>query len=127
MRESEKIIVLVKDVYMDITEDQLKNFQDKILEWFEENGRHFPWRNKSATNYQLIISEVLLQRTKAETILKFFPIFIKKYPSWKQLGTATEIELQEILRPLGLSNQKGSRLFKLAQELSSLLYYTTIN
>ncbi|MCT4645799.1 MAG: hypothetical protein N4A74_12500 [Carboxylicivirga sp.] len=81
------------------------------------NGRKFSWRNKSATNYELIISEVLLQRTKAETISKFLPIFLRKYPSWKQLGKATETELQEILRPLGLYKQKGYRLFKLAQEL----------
>lgn len=102
---------------MNIAEDQIKNFQDKILKWFEENGRHFPWRNKSATNYQLIISEVLLQRTKAETVSKFFTIFIKKYPSWKQLASATEIELQQVLWPLGLYNQRGSRLYKLAQEM----------
>jgi A/G-specific adenine glycosylase len=60
---------------------------------------------------------VLLQRTKAETVAKFFPVFIKKYPSWRQLGNATETELKEILKPLGLYNQRGNRLYKLAQEM----------
>jgi len=58
-----------------------------------------------------------LQRTKAETIAKFYPLFIKKYPSWKQLGDATEEELIKCLKPIGLYKQRGSRLFKLAQEL----------
>ena len=77
----------------------------------------FPWRNPSATNYERIISEILLQRTKAETVSKFFPMFIKKYPSWKKLGDTFEEELKETLKPLGLYNQRGNRLYKLAQEM----------
>lgn len=96
---------------------EIENFQNKILHWFEKNGRHFPWRNSSASNYQKIISEVLLQRTQAATAAKFFPQFIKKYPSWKKLGTASEIELQEALKPIGLYKQRGSRMHKLAQEM----------
>ncbi|RIJ48696.1 hypothetical protein D1614_09185 [Maribellus luteus] len=102
---------------MEIEEEKIQYFQEKILEWYQENGRHFPWRNPSASNYVKIISEVLLQRTKAETVSKFFPTFVKKYASWKQLGNATEAELQDFLKPLGLYNQRGSRLFKLAQEM----------
>jgi A/G-specific adenine glycosylase len=96
---------------------KIKFFQDQILEWYEKNERKFPWRNKSATIYERIISEVLLQRTKAETVAKYFPIFIKKYPSWIQLGNASEQDLQEILKPLGLYKQRASRLHMLAQEL----------
>ena len=92
-------------------------FQESILEWFYRNGRHFPWRNPSASNYQKIISEVLLQRTQAGTVAKFFPHFIKKYPSWKKLGEASELELQEILKPIGLYKQRSSRMYKLAQEM----------
>lgn len=102
---------------MDIKKDKIVFFQEKIREWYEKNGRHFPWRNKSATNYERIISEVLLQRTRAETVAKFFPKFIKKYPSWKKLGEATEKELQEALKPVGLFKQRGTRLYKLAQEM----------
>jgi A/G-specific adenine glycosylase len=97
---------------------KIEEFQNKILEWFRLEGRHYPWRNPSANNYQKIISEVLLQRTRAETIAKFFPEFIKKYPSWRKLGLASEIELQEVLRPIGLYKQRGSRMYKLAQEMS---------
>ncbi|MCG8696632.1 MAG: hypothetical protein MI922_01155 [Bacteroidales bacterium] len=100
-----------------IYESDIEYFQKKLLDWYKDNGRTFPWRNKSATNYELIISEVFLQRTKAETASKFLPSFLKKYPSWKMLGEATETELQEITKPLGLYKQRGSRLYKLAQEL----------
>ncbi|MEQ9165436.1 MAG: hypothetical protein RLO12_04210 [Fulvivirga sp.] len=97
--------------------ENIKLFQTKILKWFEQNERSFPWRKETASNYVRIISEVLLQRTKAETVANFFPQFINKYPSWKQLGNASQEESQETLRPLGLYRQRGSRLFKLAQEM----------
>ena len=58
-----------------------------------------------------------MQRTKAETVAKFLPCFLKKYPSWKKLGEATELELQEMIRPIGINKIRGRRLFKLAQEL----------
>jgi A/G-specific adenine glycosylase len=98
-------------------ESDIIYFQKKLLKWYQDNGRTFLWRNKSATNYELIMSEVFLQRTKAETVSSFLPTFLKKYPSWKQLGKATEFELQEITKPLGLYKQRGSRLYKLSQEL----------
>lgn len=100
-----------------IYETDIEFFQDTLLEWFPENGRSFPWRRKSATNYELIISEIFLQRTKAETVSNFLPEFFKKYPSWKQLGETTIEELKEILKPIGLYNQRGTRLYNLAQEI----------
>jgi A/G-specific adenine glycosylase len=96
---------------------KIKFFQDELLKWFEKNARDFLWRKKSVSNYVKIISEVLLQRTKAETVNRYLPSFLKKYPSWSKLGNATEAELIEVLKPLGLSNQRGKRLFKLAKEL----------
>lgn len=102
---------------MDINQNRIFFFQKVILEWFKENKRDFPWRYPSVSNYGKIISEVFLQRTKAETVANFFPSFIEKYPTWLALGDASENELKEIMRPLGLYNQRGSRLYKLAQEL----------
>jgi len=100
-----------------IYESDIEFFQTALLEWYSEYGRDFFWRKKSATNYELIISEIFLQRTKAETVSSFLPIFFKKYSSWKQLGEASEEELREIIKPVGLYNQRGKRLYKLAQEL----------
>lgn len=91
------------------TDQNIRSFQKNLLEWFKRNGRHFPWRNKSATNYELIVSEVLLQRTKAETVAKFYHRFMNRYPSWKKLAEASEAELQEFLKPLGLNIQRGTR------------------
>ena len=96
----------------------IRHFRCAILTWYRENGRRFPWRNKSATQYQRIVSEVLLQRTKAETVAKYFHKFINSYPSWKTLANGTEEELGLFLKPLGLWKRRAPSLLKLAQELT---------
>lgn len=99
------------------TRNKMSYFQSRLLRWYQNNKRSFPWRNKSASNYVRIISEVLLQRTKAETVARYLSRFLSSYPSWRKLGDASESDLIEILKPLGLSTQRGKRLYKLAQEL----------
>lgn len=101
----------------DVTKEEIQEFQEKILAWYKANGRDFPWRKKSASNYQKVISEVLLQRTKAETISKFFPKFIEKYPSWKSIAESSVAELEENLKPIGLYRQRAGRLHKLALDM----------
>lgn len=96
---------------------KIQSFQEQLIKWFNNYGRQFPWREKSISNYKIIISEVLLQRTQANNVAKFYPYFIKTYPSWKKLGEATETELQQFLKPIGLYRQRGTRLFNLAQEM----------
>lgn len=93
-------------------------FQETLLNWFEKNGRVFPWRKPNLTGYQVIISEILLQRTKASNIAIFFPYFIQKYPDWTALWEATENELKEVLKSIGLHNQKAKRLHQLSQEMA---------
>ncbi|MCK5617308.1 hypothetical protein KAR91_86390 [Candidatus Pacearchaeota archaeon] len=96
----------------------IKWFQKRLVGWFEIEGRHFSWRNKSASKYQIIIAEVLLQRTKAETIASFFPEFIKKYPTWKALSLAKLLELEKVLKPIGLWRQRSAVMRNLSNEMA---------
>jgi A/G-specific adenine glycosylase len=99
-------------------EEAIKQFRRKILSWYRRYGRHFPWRNASANTFQRIVSEVLLQRTRAETVAAFFPSFIKKYPSWQKLAMAREDELGAVLKPLGLWKRRSVSLLRLAKEMA---------
>jgi A/G-specific adenine glycosylase len=97
---------------------KLKYFQKAILKWYKVSGRHFPWRNKSITNYQAVIAEVLLQRTKAETVANFYVKFIKEYQNWKSLAEAKTSNIEEYLKPIGLYRQRSVRLKNLASEMT---------
>ena len=44
-------------------EVMVQYLQHRLLRWFDENQRVFPWREDGATKYQQIVSEILLQRT----------------------------------------------------------------
>ncbi len=99
------------------TTSNIKYLQAFLLDWFYSNGRKFPWRNKSITNYQKVIAEVLLQRTKAETIAKFYPQFIKDFSNWKSLADADVKKIEKYLVPIGLYRQRSVRLKNLAIEM----------
>jgi A/G-specific adenine glycosylase len=97
--------------------EKIRWLQNYLLKWYAISGRHFPWRNKSITNYQAVIAEVLLQRTKAETVAKFYVQFIKDYPNWKSLADAKLKDLELYLMPVGLYRQRAKRLQNLAIEM----------
>ena len=103
-----------------IQKTKIDFFQSNILNWFENNGRIFPWRKKSLTSYQKVIAEVLLQRTKAETIAKFYNSFLRTYPSWKSLNKTRIKTLEKVLTPIGLYKQRSQLLKKLAKEMIKL-------
>ena len=95
----------------------IQHFRAKLLEWYRKHGRRFPWRRRSASNYKKIIAEVLLQRTRAETVAEFFPIFVTRYPSWSQLANADEHELIAVIRPVGLWRRRSKTLMNLSREM----------
>lgn len=96
---------------------KIRFFQEIIITWYANNGRIFYWRRKGLSNYQYIIAEVLLQRTKAETIANFYPKFIKQFPNWKSLADAPIPEIKHYLKPVGLYTQRANRVKKLAVEM----------
>ncbi len=91
-------------------------FRRVMLEWFNSNRRDFPWRKSGINNYELIISEILLQRTKAETVAKYYNTFFAKYPNWDKIKNASINDLENILRPLGLYKHRANRLQKIIHE-----------
>lgn len=97
----------------------MKAFQRSILAWYRQHGRKFPWRNRSVSHYVLVVSEILLQRTRAETVASFFPRFVQRFPGWKHLARASDDELRAFLAPIGLWRRRAASLRILGRELQS--------
>lgn len=95
---------------------EIKLFRTALLRWFETNKRDFPWRKNVISNYELIFSEILLQRTKAETVSKYYHTFFNKYPDWTSLIEASLEDFVQIFKPLGLYNERAIRVYKICQE-----------
>ncbi|WP_050009458.1 hypothetical protein [Flavobacterium sp. B17] len=102
-----------------VSAEKIKIFQDYLLTWFYQNGRHhFPWRKNDLTSYEIVISETLLQRTKAETIEKFYIKFLQKFPNWDTIVQADIQTIEEFLKPIGLYRQRSKRFKDLAAEMT---------
>ena len=113
---------IVRDDALDVnnlsTEDEKISFlQENLLAWYKSSGRRFYWRRKGLSQYQYVIAEVLLQRTKAETVAKFYPLFVIEYPNWVSLANANLKDIEVYLKPIGLYTQRALRLQRLAIEM----------
>jgi A/G-specific adenine glycosylase len=64
-----------------------------------------------------VISEVLLQRTRADVVAKFMPLFLERFPCWRELADAKDSDLQSLLGPLGLWRRRANSLKALAREM----------
>ncbi|WP_158909285.1 hypothetical protein [Granulicella sp. L56] len=98
---------------------RLNTIQRQLLAWFETADRGFPWRKRTATKYEQVIAEVLLQRTKADVVARMFRSFTCTYSSWTRLSVATQEELEDVLRPLGLWRRRANSLKALAGVMAS--------
>jgi A/G-specific adenine glycosylase len=89
----------------------------RLLPWFARKGRTFPWREPGATPYEVVVAEILLQRTTAAGVARVYNAFVERYPSWDALAQAPPGSLESALRPLGLWRQKALALQHLAQSI----------
>lgn len=94
---------------------RIKRARKTLLAWFELHGRVFPWRRPEATNYERVCVEVLLQRTRAETVAGLYGFFFEKYPSWNSLASAPVEELEDVLKPFGLWRRRARSVSALAK------------
>src|SRR5690349_10485734 len=86
----------------------------RLLRWFARNGRSFPWREPGRTPYEVVVAEILLQRTTAAGVARAYTGFLKRYPSWFSLAQSPLVDLENALRPLGLWRQKAQAFQQLA-------------
>jgi len=93
---------------------KITNLSRFLREWFKDNRRDFPWREPGTGTYERICVEVLLQRTRAQTVANIYAEFFGRFPDWEEIAQTDELELGEFLKPLGLWRRRASGLKKLA-------------
>jgi len=96
-----------------------KEFQERIISWFKREGRSFCWRKQALTQWQWLVLELLLKKTRAEAVEKLFPKFIAKYYCPEVVVEASDQELENDLRVLGLQRQRRMALKRIAKKITS--------
>jgi len=85
---------------------QTESFLDPLLEWYEMNGRHdLPWREPERSAFQLLIAEILLQKTRAEAVTGAYVPLMARYPTPEAFVSAPIDEIEGRISSLGLSKR----------------------
>jgi A/G-specific adenine glycosylase len=90
-------------------------FQKKLLNWYEEFGRKLPWRETN-NPYYIWLSEIIMQQTRIEQGLAYYELFIKKYPTVKELADASEEDILKSWQGLGYYS-RARNLHTAAQQI----------
>jgi len=77
-------------------------FRARLLPWYADHGRPFPWRGE-ADPYRVLIAERMLHRTRAEQVVGAYRSFLARYPTAWTLARADPAGVHELLAPLGLA------------------------
>jgi len=64
-------------------------------------SKHLPWR-QDRTPYRMFLAEILLIRTRADIVALHFEEIYRRFPSVKDLATASQQGIEKALAPLGL-------------------------
>lgn len=91
-----------------------QNFTRSVLSWYDAGHRDLPWRHTKDA-YRIWISEIMLQQTRAETVVSYYERFLARYPDVYALADAPEEELLKAWEGLGYysrarSLQKAAKL-----------------
>lgn len=76
------------------------NFTNRIINWYQQNGRDLPWRN-TTDPYKIWLSEIILQQTRVAQGLPYFEKFVEKFPTVYDLARAEEQEVLKLWQGLG--------------------------
>lgn len=85
--------------------------------WYRKFGRDFQWRKQSVSIYEVVVTECLLQRTRAEKVSEILPLFLSRFTDWKDVERASTVELERALKPLGIYRRRASSLKALAKRV----------
>lgn len=67
---------------------QEQNFQQSILNWYDQFGRtDLPWQ-KAINPYKVWVSEIMLQQTQVNTVIPYYDKFMARFPDLDSLADA---------------------------------------
>ena len=76
-------------------------FAQRVLEWFDQHGRHdLPWQT-DRTSYRVWISEIMLQQTQVTTVIPYFERFMDRFRTVEELAAAQTDQVLHLWTGLG--------------------------
>jgi A/G-specific adenine glycosylase len=76
--------------------------RSRLVKWGRVNYQPYPWRQPKL-KWHGLIAEVLLQRTRAPSVVPVYKEFVRHFPNLQVLANAPVEEVFRVVRPLGLA------------------------
>lgn len=84
-----------------------------LLDWYAVEHRDFPWR-RTSDPYAVLVSEVMLQQTRASRVAERFPRFMDRFPTAEALAHASDADVLAEWSGLGY-NRRALALHRAAR------------
>ncbi|MBS9335336.1 A/G-specific adenine glycosylase [Fructobacillus sp. M1-13] len=98
----------------DWNQQTIESFRRDLLTWYDQEGRqHLPWR-KNQDPYRVLVSELMLQQTRVDTVITYFNRFMDALPTVLDLAKAPEEQVLKLWEGLGYYS-RARNLQKAAQ------------
>lgn len=72
----------------------MMKLDELLLNWYDTHARSLPWRG-SGDPYRIWLSEIMLQQTRAEAVVRYYERFLARFPNVHSLAQG---ELDEVLK-----------------------------
>ena len=86
-----------------------------LLSWYDRCARVLPWRGFHDA-YRTWVSEAMLQQTRVETVLSYYPRFLERFPTLSSLAEADEADVLKAWEGLGYYS-RARNLWKGAKQV----------
>jgi A/G-specific adenine glycosylase len=87
-----------------------------LLEWYSKEARDLPWRDEGDP-YRVLVSEVMLQQTRASRVIPHYERFVRRFPGIDDLAAAPLSDVMESWVGLGY-NSRARRLHEAAKHIA---------
>jgi A/G-specific adenine glycosylase len=100
---------------MAVARADVPKIQKRVLSWFDEHARTFPWR-EHRDPYRTLVAEVMLQQTQTGRVGPAYTEFLKRFPDIETLARAPAMDVIQAWKGLGY-NKRAVELQKAAQQV----------
>lgn len=87
-----------------ISSNQIAIFRRTVYRYYRAHQRVMPWRDNTSP-YYVFVSEVMLQQTQLERVIKKFPLFIERFSSFSDLAGGSLADIFSAWQGLGYNRR----------------------
>ncbi len=84
--------------------NRIKTFQRKVLAYYDQSQRSFPWR-VTTNPYHILVSEFMLQQTQTARVVEKYESFIQTFPTLIALAKASFQDVLSYWHGLGYNRR----------------------